>query len=86
MSSASRILANSKVGSLLILRTSGFRDLERIFRAMGCNYVQKVTYASYMLVKEAETWWEFTWRQMETEGRVITWIPFKEKFLKKYFP
>ncbi|KAF1892898.1 hypothetical protein Lal_00035422 [Lupinus albus] len=41
MSSASRILASSKVGSLLILRTSGFRDLERIFRAMGCNYVQK---------------------------------------------
>ncbi|KAE9587478.1 putative retrotransposon gag domain-containing protein [Lupinus albus] len=53
---------------------------------MGCNDIQKVTYASYMLVKEAETWWEFTQRQMETEGRVITWIAFKEKFLQKYFP
>ncbi|KAF1891344.1 hypothetical protein Lal_00016975 [Lupinus albus] len=53
---------------------------------MGCNDVQKVTYASYILVKEAETWWEFTRQQMETEGRVITWISFKEKFLQKYFP
>ncbi|KAF1893996.1 hypothetical protein Lal_00003911 [Lupinus albus] len=61
------------------------QDLERIFRAMGCSDVQKVTYASYMLMKEAENWWEFTRRQMETEGRVITWITFKEKFLQKYF-
>ncbi|KAF1894784.1 hypothetical protein Lal_00021078 [Lupinus albus] len=59
------------------------QGLERIFRAMSCNDAQKVTYASYMLVKEAETWWEFTRRQMKTEGRVITWIAFKEKFLQK---
>ncbi|KAF1894441.1 hypothetical protein Lal_00043597 [Lupinus albus] len=36
------------------------QNVERIFRAMGCSDVQKVTYASYMLMKEAETWWEFT--------------------------
>ncbi|KAF1888115.1 hypothetical protein Lal_00039155 [Lupinus albus] len=39
-----------------------------------------------MLVKEAENWWEFTRRQMETEGQLISWGTFKEKFLHKYFP
>ncbi|KAF1870911.1 hypothetical protein Lal_00030222 [Lupinus albus] len=39
------------------------QDLDRIFRAMGCNDVQ-----------------------MENEGRVITRVAFKEKFLQKYFP
>ncbi|KAF1897831.1 hypothetical protein Lal_00032591 [Lupinus albus] len=29
------------------------QSLERIFRAMGCGDVQKVTYASYMLPNEA---------------------------------
>ncbi|KAF1863189.1 hypothetical protein Lal_00042492 [Lupinus albus] len=30
------------------------QSLERIFRALGCGDVHKVTYASYMLTKEAE--------------------------------
>ncbi|KAF1896344.1 hypothetical protein Lal_00049042 [Lupinus albus] len=36
--------------------------------------------------EEAENWWEFTRRQMETEGQLISWGIFKEKFLHKYFP
>ncbi|KAF1866075.1 hypothetical protein Lal_00013512 [Lupinus albus] len=39
-----------------------YRGLERIFRALGCGDVQKVTYASYMLTKEAENWWGMTRR------------------------
>ncbi|KAF1881635.1 hypothetical protein Lal_00039851 [Lupinus albus] len=30
------------------------QSLERIFRAMGCGDVQKVTYASYMMAREVE--------------------------------
>ncbi|KAF1859170.1 hypothetical protein Lal_00001001 [Lupinus albus] len=59
--------------------------MERIFRAMNCSEAQKLTYATYMLVTEAENWWEFTRRQMETEGQLISWSTFKAKFLQ-YFP
>ncbi|KAF1886082.1 hypothetical protein Lal_00021363 [Lupinus albus] len=62
------------------------QSLERIFQAMGCGNVQRVTYASYMLANEAENWWEMSRRQMETEGQVIVWGSFKENILQKYFP
>ncbi|KAF1888879.1 hypothetical protein Lal_00036921 [Lupinus albus] len=62
------------------------QDLERIFRAMGYFETRKVTYASYMLVNEAENWLEYTRRQMEAEGYAVTWEAFKGKFLHKYFP
>ncbi|KAF1887829.1 hypothetical protein Lal_00023837 [Lupinus albus] len=62
------------------------QGLERIFRAMSCSDAQRVAYATYMLVKEAENWWEMTRRQMEVEGQIITWGAFKGKFLQKYFP
>ncbi|KAF1862551.1 hypothetical protein Lal_00014090 [Lupinus albus] len=60
--------------------------MERIFRAMNCSEAQKLAYATYMIVTEAENWWEFTRRQMETEGQLISWSTFKAKFLHKYFP
>ncbi|KAF1896269.1 hypothetical protein Lal_00018549 [Lupinus albus] len=60
--------------------------MDRIFRAMNYSEAQKLAYATYMLVKEAENWWEFTRRQMETKGQLISWGTFKEKFLHKYFP
>ncbi|KAF1884418.1 hypothetical protein Lal_00033424 [Lupinus albus] len=62
------------------------QGMDRIFRAMNCSEAQKLAYATYMLVKEAENWWKFTRRQMETEGQLISWGTFKEKFLHKYFP
>ncbi|KAF1898408.1 hypothetical protein Lal_00042100 [Lupinus albus] len=60
--------------------------VERIFRAMNCMEAHKLSYATYMLVTEAENWWEFTRRQVEAEGQLISWGTFKEKFLHKYFP
>ncbi|KAF1888154.1 hypothetical protein Lal_00039202 [Lupinus albus] len=57
------------------------QGLERIFWAMSCFDAQKLAYATYMLVKEPENWWEFTRRQMEAEGQLIKWGTFKEKFL-----
>ncbi|XP_019430788.1 PREDICTED: uncharacterized protein LOC109338105 [Lupinus angustifolius] len=43
------------------------QELEKIFWALMCTDEQKVTYATYMLSKEADNWWEFTRRQMEHE-------------------
>ncbi|KAF1882477.1 hypothetical protein Lal_00039125 [Lupinus albus] len=48
------------------------QGMERIFRAMNCSEAQKLAYATYMLVTEAENWWDFTRRQMETEGQLIS--------------
>ncbi|KAF1886053.1 hypothetical protein Lal_00021334 [Lupinus albus] len=62
------------------------QGIERIFQAMNCSEAQKLAYATYMLGTEAENWWEFTRRQMETEGQLISWSTFKAKFLHKYFP
>ncbi|KAF1863247.1 hypothetical protein Lal_00046620 [Lupinus albus] len=60
--------------------------MEQIFWAMNYLETQKLAYATYMLVKEAENWWEFTRRQMLAEGQLIASRTFKAKFLHKYFP
>jgi len=53
---------------------------------MTCADANRVTFATFMLVEEAENWWRFTKQQLEDEGRQITWEVFKQKFLEKYFP
>ncbi|XP_019435009.1 PREDICTED: uncharacterized protein LOC109341529 [Lupinus angustifolius] len=60
------------------------QELEKIFRALMCSDEHKVTYATYMLSKEADNWWEFTRRHMEHQ--VVSWTTFKDKFLQNYFP
>ncbi|KAF1894351.1 hypothetical protein Lal_00027200 [Lupinus albus] len=45
---------------------------------MSYTDAQKVAYATFMLVKEAENWWEIVRRQMETEGQIITWEAFRK--------
>ncbi|KAF1870766.1 hypothetical protein Lal_00002665 [Lupinus albus] len=62
------------------------QGIEQIFRAMNCSETQKLAFATYLLGTEAENWWEFTRRQMETEGKLISWITLKAKFLHNYFP
>jgi len=53
---------------------------------MTCADANKVTFATFMLVEEAENWWRFTKQHLEDERRQITWEVFKQKFLEKYFP
>jgi len=60
--------------------------MERIIRAMVTNDDQKVRLATHMLAEEAEYWWTSTKRRIEASGDVITWVRFKNEFLKKYFP
>jgi len=60
-------------------------SMERIFRAMVTNDDQKVRLATHLLAEEAEYWWTSTKRKIEASGDVITWVRFKNEFLKKYF-
>ncbi|MDV3201234.1 MAG: hypothetical protein Q8877_03555 [Sweet potato little leaf phytoplasma] len=62
------------------------QELEKIFQTIPCTEEQKVTYAAYMLVGEAENWWKYTRQALEHEGRLISWEIFIEKFFEKYFP
>jgi len=60
-------------------------SMERTFRAMVTNDDQKVRLATHMLDEEAEYWWTSTKRRIEASGDAITWVRFKNEFLKKYF-
>nr|KYP62010.1 hypothetical protein KK1_016525 [Cajanus cajan] len=53
---------------------------------MNCLDNQKVNYAVFMLVGEAEYWWDSTRRLLEGGGIIITWEVFRAKFFEKYFP
>ena len=62
------------------------QKLNKIFRVMRCDHVQKVDFATYMLESDAEHWWNSTRGSLATQGAPITWEEFKEVFLEKYFP
>ncbi|XP_014503127.1 uncharacterized protein LOC106763451 [Vigna radiata var. radiata] len=61
-------------------------NLEKIFEAIECTEGQKLVFATYMLVGEAEYWWRGVRRGMDTRGEVATWEDFKARFLEHYFP
>ncbi|XP_045803780.1 uncharacterized protein LOC123897255 isoform X2 [Trifolium pratense] len=60
--------------------------VERIFNAMRCQDVHKVTLGSYVLHEEADYWWKNASQRLGAGGAVITWDRFKREFLIKYFP
>ncbi|WJX89958.1 hypothetical protein P8452_71908 [Trifolium repens] len=60
--------------------------MERIFGAMRCSEVQKVTLGSYMLHEDASYWWRNTCQRLGQGGAIITWDIFKRELLTKYFP
>ena len=43
------------------------QDVEKIFRTMNCADTQKMVFATYMLVGDAENWWEHTKQLLEAE-------------------
>ncbi|XP_027368272.1 uncharacterized protein LOC113874240 [Abrus precatorius] len=63
-------------------------ELEKIYEAMVCTEEEKVTYAAFMLVGEAEYWWRITRQQLETEGIMMSVGEYAAKFdeLSKYCP
>ena len=62
------------------------REMEKIFRVMGCSDEQKVSFTTFKLIDEAELWWHNANRRMENMNTTVTWDVFKEGFLEKYFP
>ncbi|MDV3145731.1 MAG: hypothetical protein Q8736_02460, partial [Sweet potato little leaf phytoplasma] len=62
------------------------QEIEKILEAMQCPDTQRVIYATFMLVGDAEKWWKHRQQLLQAEQRAITWAVFKEKFLEKYFP
>ena len=61
-------------------------EVEKVFVAMGCLEEHKVTYATYLLVGEAENWWKFTAPTLPRVGGYVEWEIFKGSFLGNYFP
>ena len=51
-----------------------------------CTEAQKLTFATFMLVIEAEYWWIGMQQQMLNREEEVTWTNFKMRFLEKYFP
>ena len=62
------------------------KEMVKIFRVMNCADNQKVNYAVFMLIGEAEYWWDGTRRLLEGGRIIITWDVFRTRFLEKYFP
>ncbi|XP_027912659.1 uncharacterized protein LOC114172271 [Vigna unguiculata] len=62
------------------------REIEKIFRVLGCSNAQKLEYAIFLLNGEAEYWWGGMQRMMEARNEVIDWTSFRTKFMGQYFP
>jgi len=56
------------------------REIEKIFRMLGCIVAHKLKYATFLLNGEAEYWWRGMQRMMEARNEVIDWISFQTKF------
>ena len=65
-------------------------QIEKIFNFIGCDEVDKVGCATFMLRDKADQWWETMQRTLqdpEGQGTLgIAWVQFKEHFNTKYFP
>lgn len=63
------------------------RELERIFKFIRCEDVEKVTFSVFMLKKGASHWWDMTTRSLTpAEEQAITWVRFKELVEEKFCP
>ena len=62
------------------------KEVERIFRVMQCDDVQKVRFGTHMLAEEADDWWVSLLPILEQDGAVVTWAIFTREFLNRYFP
>ena len=62
------------------------KAIEKIFRTMACSDAQPVQFETHMLTEEAEDWWDNTRQRLADVGTEITWVVFRDEFLRKYFP
>ncbi|XP_030959351.1 uncharacterized protein LOC115981342 [Quercus lobata] len=66
-----------------------FLQKEKLLEALDCTNSQKVQFATFKLIGEAEHWWRSTksiLEGMDTERNPINWEKFKGVFYDNYFP
>ena len=51
-----------------------------------CIKAQKLTFATFLLVTNAEYWWMGMQQQMQTREEEVNWVNFKKRLQEKYFP
>jgi len=61
------------------------RKCEKIFRVLACTKAQQLSFATFLLVGDAEYWWTGM-QQMQTRQEEVSWTNFRTRFLEKYFP
>ncbi|XP_045791732.1 uncharacterized protein LOC123886460 [Trifolium pratense] len=62
------------------------QEIEKIFDVLKRLDGLKVTYATYLLLGDAEYWWKGARQIVEANNQEVTWEIFRTKFLDKYFP
>jgi len=62
------------------------KECEKIFRVLACTEEQQLTFATYLLVGDAECWWTGMQQRMQTRQEEVYWVNFRKRFLEKYFP
>ena len=66
-----------------------FLQMEKLLEALNCTDSQKVWFATFKLIGEAERWWrsiKVILEGMDTERNPITLEKFKWVFYDNYFP
>jgi len=59
---------------------------EKICRVIECTDAQKLSFVTFLLVADAEYWWQGMQQLMQTRVEEVTWTSFRMRFLEKYFP
>ena len=62
------------------------RECEKICEVLECTNGQRLLFVTFLLVADAEYWWQGMQRLMQNRGEEVTWATFKTRFLEKYFP
>jgi len=62
------------------------RECEKTCRVLGCTDEQRLLFVTFLLVADAEYWWQGMQQLMQTRGEQVTWTAFRMRFLEKYFP
>ncbi|XP_057981294.1 uncharacterized protein LOC131166736 [Malania oleifera] len=76
------------IGSTGLIRVENWIwEIEKILAILCCIDEQKVLYATFKLIGEAERWWESV-KLLETQRLMsvaMTWGHFREVFFERYF-
>ncbi|KAK3014386.1 hypothetical protein RJ639_010163 [Escallonia herrerae] len=62
------------------------QGIKKVFTRVGCLEAEKVTYATFMLEKNAYSWWLMEQQKHEENREPYTWEKLKEAFKEKYQP